>query len=217
MRVKAMQDRLRLALKRGWITPVGLCAVTGLIGVLSGFALFILLYREPEIGWKYVFILALTALLSFFFEYLRHEIDGHDETRLSLSGLFTTLIMLTMFELFAAALESAASISMDSLQMLGVAIIGPDFWTAGGSPQFNLIIMAGLWLVTGIIVAASLGRLIPLFAGQAERRSHNVRHNTWRRVLTGAFWGSVAASLAGSICVLLYIAGSRAKEVDLSL
>ena len=30
MRVKAMQDRLRLALKRGWITPVGLCAVTKL-------------------------------------------------------------------------------------------------------------------------------------------------------------------------------------------
>ena len=60
-----------------------ICAGTGLLGVLSGFALFILLWREPDTSfWRWVAILSCAATLSFIFEHLRAEIEGHDMLKL---------------------------------------------------------------------------------------------------------------------------------------
>jgi hypothetical protein len=72
--VAPLRNRVGRLLKRRWMTPVTICAGTGLLGVLSGFALFILLWREPDTSlWRWVAILSCAAALSFIFEHLRAE------------------------------------------------------------------------------------------------------------------------------------------------
>jgi hypothetical protein len=200
-----IRDRLMSAIRLAWTTSVGICALTGFIGITSGFALFILFWREPELGlFKLAVILGIAAVLSYFFEHLRAQIEDHHESRRSPNQMLTTLVMLAVFELFVTALHSAASISLDNLGLIAIAIIGPDFANFADTAAVNLLLMVAVWIVIGVVVGAALGHLIVRFQSRPS-----ATRNKWAAVAAGLAWGGAVAIVTGSIVVLLYVLGIR--------
>ena len=185
---------------RSDFTPPGysrvfwISVLTGFIGVLTGFALFVRLVHHETTAAKLLAVLAVLALLSFAFEYLRNQIDK-SEHHLTLSGVFTTLIILAVFELFAAAAHVAMDLEPDVWQQIGTAIVGPEIAARHITPRWNLVAMAGLWIAIGMAITIALGRAIWI-DDDVNRASPPLVG-----LLTGAI---VAPSLA-----FLYIVGVR--------
>src|SRR6185295_18327069 len=69
-------------------------SLTGLLGVAMGMAVFILLVHDPEeMSMRFVVILGVAAALSFAFEYIRNEIEGHEEN-FTFARVLVMLLML---------------------------------------------------------------------------------------------------------------------------
>jgi hypothetical protein len=146
----------------GWLTATTVGAGTGLVGVLSGFALFILLWQEPERDlseWAWVMVMA--GAFALLFEFLKARIEGHNLSSFSLPRIFATVLLLLAFELFADALHTAFSMSKDDLQVLGVAILGPGIMSQVYDARMrNLEMMAIAWLLIGAVVGGALGHVM---------------------------------------------------------
>jgi hypothetical protein len=135
-----------------------ICALAGAFGILSGFGLFVLLWRAETGLWAFLVILAVVALFASGFEHIRDVIEGH-ERDFSFSRAVTGLFLVAMFELFIMALHSSftAVLSDDPKDRLeiGWAILGPKL-AADSGPVTNLICMAGLWIFLGAVLGLAL-------------------------------------------------------------
>src|SRR5471030_1671087 len=76
-------------------------AVTGVLGVLCGYAVFLLWLEESTRPWKFGLALFCAALLSFIFEWLREKIQGeHHAPGNARARVIVTFVMLVLAELF---------------------------------------------------------------------------------------------------------------------
>ena len=209
--VAPLRNRVGRLLRRRWITPVTICAGTGLLGVLSGFALFVLMWREADTSvWSWVAILSCAATLSFIFEHLRAEIEGHVEERSSFALVVTTLVMLGVFELFAAAVHTAVIMKPQERDRLITAEMGPNFVNAIEAAVFNLLLMLAIWLLMGVIVGWVVGKLIPRFSADAIGSDDVSARRGWGPVALGAAIGGAGGACAGTVCILSYVLIVRA-------
>lgn len=184
--------------KNAWIA--GICAFTGMWGILTGFAVFILI-RTGDFSNPLVFIagLAVAAVASSVVEVLREAIRGeisiHPTRRAG--SVIVTVVTLLVFELFILASHNAIDIFGQPAEVLELreALIGPAF-SGTQNATVDLIVLAAIWVMTGCVVGLALG----LFVAR-DRGSRTMRAQTLR----GAVTGIVAATVAAPALVLAYV------------
>ncbi len=181
-----------------------LCAFTGAWGVLSGFAVFILWWREQVTHTSaFSFVLGLCAAVaaSFVIESLRAIIEGTkpQERRVSrLSRAVSTIVMLGIFEIFILASHEAIGIFQSPQEILNLrsALLGPELQNAPGATR-DLMVLAALWVLTGAALAVALSF--------AVYETDDVEPG-WTR---GLLIGGSAALLVAPFSVVVYIVGIR--------
>ena len=193
---------------------VGICAFTGAWGVLTGFAIFILVRSlacpsgtsacgsENEAAITFVLSLTVAAVASFVVESLRESVRGAIEphTMRSIARSVVTILTLLVFELFVLASHTAVDIFRSPAETLRLRddLLGPQL-SAGADlagALRDLIVLASLWIVTGAIVGAFLG----IFVVLSKRGGP-----AWRRSLRGAATGLGVAIVAAPLAVLAYV------------
>jgi hypothetical protein len=95
--------------------------------------------------------LLVAATLSFAFEYIRSEIEGHEEP-LSFSRVLTVLVVLAIFELFVTAIHASFSLEWVGLEEIASAGAGLSLGSRV-PPEVNLVLLAFLWAVIGGVLA----------------------------------------------------------------
>jgi hypothetical protein len=175
---------------------VAICAFTGAWGVLTGFAIFVLLHASRDVTPRTFWLgLAVAVVASFVVESLRESVRGRTglgtprSTRVA-QGL-GTILMLAVFELFVLAAHRAADLFSHprEVEELRNAILGPVLEDAAGATR-DLLVMAGLWILAGAAVGAVLGALaVRPGRGAGMRRE-------LRAGAVGALAGGNAAPLA---------------------
>ncbi|HXF33489.1 MAG TPA: hypothetical protein VN603_02865 [Candidatus Acidoferrales bacterium] len=171
------------------------CALTGAIGILTGFAVFILTWEEQSSVAQFLGILLLVAIFAAVFEYVRDVIEG-SEHRVSVPQMVIRLFLLAIFELFITAIHTAASFNKTQLAEVGTAVLGPTL-AAQTSAVVNLTLMAVLWIVIGAAVGASLAFAI-----------RSVEDKRLRGLGAGAI-GLAAGALGAPCAVLCYVIVTR--------
>ena len=180
---------------------VAICAFTGAWGVLTGFAIFVLLHASRDVTPRTFWLgLAVAVVASFVVESLRESVRGRTglgtprSTRVA-QGL-GTILMLAVFELFVLAAHRAADLFSHprEVEELRNAILGPVLEDAAGATR-DLLVMAGLWILAGAAVGAVLGAL-------AVRPG---RGAGMRRELRAGAVGALAGATAAPLAVVGYI------------
>ena len=168
------------------------CAMTGAIGVIMGFAVFVLLWQDESEPLWFAMILVVVALFASAFEYIRDTIEGesHDS---SVSRIVIRLFLVAIFELFITALHTTLTSRPEALAEIGTVILGPKLSGASGS-MVNLVVFALMWVVIGALLASGLAFAI-------VQRSSSLA----KRALYGALVGAVAAP----ILTIAYVVAMR--------
>ncbi len=185
-------------MQRRWIA--GICAFTGFWGILTGFAVFILI-RTGDFSNPLTFVVGLcvAAAASFVVEALRESVRGEITVRPTrrVGSIVGTIVTLIVFELFILAVHNAADIFGDdaTVEALRDALLGPVARTSASAP-IDLIVLAVIWLVTGTIVGLALGLLIVREPGDQPLRE---------RIVRGGATGVVAAIVAAPVLVFVYV------------
>jgi hypothetical protein len=193
--------------KRGgghFLSALTISLTCGVLGVATGLSVFILLSEDPEAtGLSFLLILTITALLSFFFEYLRSVIDDHEEEQ-SASKVVFTFIMLAFFELFVAATHRALSGGRAAMREIGTVVLGRVL-AAQTSAEVNMMVMVGIWIVIGALLALTLVLSIycpswvqselPAFCRPEKRR--------------GGALGFLVGAFGAPLCVIAYVVVAR--------
>jgi hypothetical protein len=182
---------------------VRICAFTGAWGVLTGFAVFILVrtgdFSHPL---NYALGLCVAAGASFVVEGLRESVRGeivpHSARRIG--HVAVTVLTLVVFELFILAAHNAVDISShaDDVTKLRNALLGPSLVDAPGALR-DLIVLALLWLIPGAAVGWYLGLLVV-----NERSDQPLPERTLCGGRTGVLVAVIAAPLAVFAYVLLW-------------
>ncbi len=138
-------------------------ALTGLVGVLSGCALYSYLWFAADHAHPVRLIIGLlvAACMSFMFEWLREKIrpaseHGHEHPPLTLGRWLTTVILLLVFELFVVAWHSLPEREGTHFHQLAEAISGLPH----APPLVDLISLIVLWTMVGGALAACLSLCI---------------------------------------------------------
>lgn len=181
-----------------WV--VGICGFTGLWGILTGFAVFILI-RTGDFSNPLNFIagLGVAAVASSIVEALREAIRGeiavHPTRRIS--SIVVTVVTLLVFELFILAAHNAVDIfgHAKDIVELREALLGPAF-SDTGSATIDLIVLALIWVITGSVIGLALGAFVVRETGTSGVRERTIR---------GGVTGVVAATIAAPVLVLLYV------------
>ncbi len=177
--------------------------LAGLLGVATGIAVFILMVHKPEeISLWFGLFLLVAATLSFAFEYIRSEIEGHEE-KLSFSRILTVLVVLAIFELFVTAIHASFSLEWEGLQEIATAIAGPAL-SARVQPEVNLVLLALLWVVIGGVLALAMAYAI-YWPFQLRGRLRWLESAKRR----GPAMGLLAGTVAAPALVLGYILAVR--------
>ena len=178
------------------------CALTGVFGIASGFAVFLLWLDEISRGpVRFVVALGVAVLVAFTFESMKEELEGH-EHHWEASRLLVLVVLLAMAELFVMGYHSAVSLTPERLRETVATLLGPDVagWHAAS--------IVGIWLVLGGTVAVGLGATI-FNAGceipEDEPLSWSKPAVWGRPMLSSAVRGGLTGALAGPLCMLLYI------------
>lgn len=142
---------------------MGYAALTGLVGVLSGFALFSYLWFAADHAHPVRLIIGLlvAACMSFMFEWLREKIrpvseHHYEHPPLTLGRWLTTVILLLVFELFVVAWHSLPEREGTHFHQLAEAISGLPH----APPLVDLISLIVLWTIVGGALAACLSLCI---------------------------------------------------------
>ena len=78
------------------------CALTGVFGIASGFAVFLLWLDEISHGpIRFVVALGVAVLMAFTFESMKEELEGH-EHHWQAPRLLVLVVLLTMAEVFVS-------------------------------------------------------------------------------------------------------------------
>lgn len=177
---------------------LALCAATGVLGVLFGYAGFMLFWEETERGhpWQFAIALAIAGFFALIVEGMR-ELIQHGALRISVywppSRLIVTLLMLTVFELFVMAGHSVFAKSWQWLHEAAQSIVGPAL-SESSDAGLDLCIVGGLWVVIGAGLAGCLGTLI--FQRPADLR---------RQIHRGMWTGGLAGMIGAPLILLAYI------------
>lgn len=180
--------------------------MTGLFGVATGIAVFILLVGKPEeINITFSIFLLVAATLSFAFEYIRGQIDGHAE-KLSFSRILTVLVMLMIFELFVAAIHASFNLEWAALEDIASAVAGPAL-SVRFAPQLNLVLMALLWVLIGGILALALSYSIywPFRLSSGLQRLTTEKRRGWAMGLLAGVVGAPAVVLTYILSVRILL------------
>lgn len=179
---------------------VRLGAFTGVMGVLSGYAVFFMWLEEAEHPWKFGLALFCAGLLSLIFEWLREKIQGgeheHGHGHAPLSRMLVTFIMLVMAELFVMGWDHTATMEGGKFLAASQAVTGQAI---SGGPALNLAVLAGIWVSVGAVLAGWLTSLIPC-AGH-ESLAKKVRNS--------AGSGALAGLVAAPVTLLVYVLAVR--------
>jgi len=165
--------------------------ITGLVGVLSGYALY-LTYQEQflkEKPWVFPTALGIAALTAWLIEWLRdvilHGIEHERSDAHPLTRALATFFTIALFELFVTAIHVWADKGRQVFDDF------PDLMGSKAGQQWamwNLGAAIAIWLLLGVLVALMLSREIP-GPGDALRRSLRAGINR------GAWAGIVIAPL----------------------
>jgi len=182
---------------------VGICAFTGFWGVLTGFAIFILIRTSDPL--TIVLGLIASAIASFVIESLRDTVRGEIAThpRRRIRHIIVTILTLAVFELFVLASHNAVDIFRNHEQaknlhddLLGPTLAGVHGAHAAPGATRDLIVLAILWMVVGAAVGTFLGLFI---INEKPGQSARVR------ALRGGSIGVLVAVLAAPIAVFAYV------------
>lgn len=183
---------------------MGICAFTGAWGVLTGFAIFILLHRTRDVAPRTFWLgLAAAVVASFVVESLRESVRGRTGLGTPVSSRIAqglgTVLVLAVFELFVLAAHSAADLASHprEVEELRNAILGPVLEDAAGATR-DLLVVAGLWVLAGAAVGAVLGALV-VRPGRGPGMRRELRAGA-----IGALAGATAAPLAVVGYILLW-------------
>ncbi len=183
---------------------MAICAFTGAWGVLTGFAIFILLHRTRDVAPRTFWLgLAAAVVASFVVESLRESVRGRTGLGTPVSSRIAqglgTLLVLAVFELFVLAAHSAADLASHprEVEELRNAILGPVLEDAAGATR-DLLVVAGLWVLAGAAVGAVLGALV-VRPGRGPGMRRELRAGA-----IGALAGATAAPLAVVGYILLW-------------
>src|SRR5579872_1074092 len=137
------------------LKTVGLSAATGVMGVATGFALFIMTWEESFGVLQLLLILAALGLFVSTFDYIRDVIEGN-EHQLRASQVVTRLLLVATFELFVLAVDSALTSDWRALsEEIGTPVLGITLANRAGAVP-NLIAMIALWVLIGAALGAGL-------------------------------------------------------------
>ena len=178
------------------------CALTGVLGIASGFAVFLLWLDEISRGpVRFVVALGVAVVVAFVFESLKEDLEGHGH-RWQAPRLLVLVVLLTMAELFVMGYHAAVSLTKEQFHETLETLLGGDVarWHALG--------VVGIWLVLGGAIAVGLGATI--FKVGCEIPEDEPL--SWSKpavwglpMLRSALRGGLTGALAGPLCMLIYI------------
>lgn len=175
---------------------IGVSAAMGVVGVVTGFALFIMTWEESFSIAQLVLILAALGLFVSMFEYVRDIIDG-EEHQFRPSRIAARLLLAATFELFVLAMDAALTTDWNALgKEIGTPVLGITLANRAGAVP-NLFAMIALWVLIGSALGGGLALAISGLDGRPRAAK-----NGWR---IGLVTGAVAAPLL----VVAYILAAR--------
>jgi hypothetical protein len=173
------------------------CAVFGAIGILSGYALFILLWGKQEHPWRFLFALGPGAGgLACFIEWARHAIfaQGDHELSWSWSNVVVNSVVLATFELFVIAGHTVFEMNPEQFRAVVEVVLG-GILAQESSAYWDLFIFACTWIVAGAMTSASMTCVIRLV--------RDASHRAWPQFGWPAAVGLLVGGIAAPVCVLL--------------
>ena len=179
------------------------CALAGALGILTGFAAFVLTWEEETSVPRFLLILLFVALFAYAFEHIRDVIDDHEHD-FSLRKSVGVLFLVAIFELFVTALHAAMKSSSEGWLEIGNVVLGPTLSKQAG-PLLNAIIMAFLWVILGAALAAGLS----LSIGDPPHIKIPVKVLDFGHKGVGATTGLLAGAVGAPGAVLLYVLAAR--------
>ena len=187
------------------------CLGLGAWGVLSGYALFVLLREQLETHtpWATLAALVVAAGVAWLSEALRERIgpgETHTENDHKLQGdkagprLPVMILMLGMFELFVSAWHGVSELRSGELIDTGMVLLGDEMGTRLNA-TWALVGLALLWVLEGAVLAAVLGRTVFRQANTLPT-THTFRE-ALRPTLRNSGVGALAGAVAGAVGILL--------------
>lgn len=174
-----------------------ICCLTGLIGIVSGFALFILWLEKKDEPSRFLLALGIAAALAYVCEQIRELIaHGECEWRWPPPRWVMTVVMLAFFELFVVAVHAAAELDAAAFDGLKEQILGHYLHTA--MPQW--------WQWLSIcLMWALIGGALSLWLSRAIIRKPDPASSSRRVLGTGFLSGGFGGVLIGLAAVLGFI------------
>jgi hypothetical protein len=178
---------------------VGIGAFTGLWGVITGFAIFVLMRTESSDPLTFMLGLGSAAIASFVIESLREAMRGEVEVHPTrrVAHYIVTIVTLLVLELFVLASHNAVDILRHPADVAELRndLLGPALIGTPGAGR-DLVVLAFLWAVAGATVGGFLG----LFVAR-ERTERPSRE----RFIAGGRTGALVALTAAPVAVFAYI------------
>jgi len=190
-----------------------ICMGLGAWGVLSGYALFVLLREQlkTHTPWAALAALVVAAGVAWLSEALRERIgpgEAHAEGGHKLQGdkagprLPVMILMLGMFELFVSAWHGVSELRRGELIDTGMILLGDEMGTRLNA-TWALVGLALLWVLEGAVLAAVLGRTVFRQANTLPT-THTFR-DALRPTLRNGGIGALAGAVAGAVGILLTV------------
>jgi hypothetical protein len=167
----------------------------GAWGIVTGYALFLLLWHERHHPWKLLVALLFAALASFVVEATRGLILGHKSERMRGPRLVVTILTLAIVELFVIAVHSVAIPSAASFARVRDVVFG-EVVSKHVPVAVSLASIMSIWVLVGALLAGVLMYAVP--EGRGSTRARVAKSAT-----LGAFVGAVVAPIALLLVVLL--------------
>jgi hypothetical protein len=202
-----------------WATSV--CALTGALGIATGFALFLVIWGEASERHLRTFFttLVVATVLSCVVEKLREWIQHPEEpeTPAAAIRIMSTVILLLVCELCVIAwhklvedIDTEKTFQHAAHRIMGPSLVGISSWV-------DALVLAGMWVAIGAVVAGALYyamlRSDAASSGAAEDAGPSGepasgQPGKWpdvQRALRGAAIGCVAGAIVAPIGVFAYV------------
>lgn len=167
-----------------------IAALCGALGVMSGYAIFLIHGEIAEHPGKFFGALLGAALVSYVIEWLRDlirvgeiEVDTHPIIR-SLG----TFVVVLMFELFISGFHAGFEMGPTKVLQAASGLLGPETAAVQGVP-WTVVLVAGVWVLAGALLAAWLSAKVGEETATADA-PHILRSSGW-----GVIGGMVIAPL----------------------
>ena len=172
-------------------------AITGALGIMSGYAVFLLSLEESVRPSSFILALICAAVVSLVFEWFRETIQGqHKGAETRHRRFVVTFTMIATAELFVMSWDHAATIDATIVRRAAQSISGHGL---SRSYVFDFVVLAGFWVVVGAVLGGRMAALVPKVKQSLSAK------DVARNALAGCVAGLVFAPLG----LLVYILISR--------